>query len=128
MRKYSRQREVIRQVLASTDTHPTAADLYESIRKVLPRVSLGTVYRNLAQLRDGGEILSLSVGDGCERFDARTRDHLHLCCTSCGSIKDAPLDCDPAQSVPEGEFLAGIGVYVIYGICKDCLINNKFGG
>lgn len=128
MKKYSRQREVIRQVLASMDTHPTAAIIYDRVKKVLPRVSLGTVYRNLAQLRDGGEILSLSVGDGSERFDARTRDHLHLYCTSCGSIRDVPLDCDPAQSVPEGEFLAGNGVYVIYGICKDCLIENNFGG
>ena len=57
MKNYSRQRETILQVLHSTDTHPTASAVYNEVRKVIPNISLGTVYRNLAALSEEGVIL-----------------------------------------------------------------------
>lgn len=69
MKNYSRQREAILQVLRSTDTHPSASAVYNEVRKLIPNISLGTVYRNLAALAEDGSVLSLSVGDGYEHFD-----------------------------------------------------------
>ena len=94
MKNYSRQRETILQVLYSTDTHPTASAVYNEVRKVIPNISLGTVYRNLAALSEEGVILSLSVGDGYEHFDGNSAPHAHLHCKRCGKIYDAPLKQD----------------------------------
>ena len=94
MKNYSRQREAVLNVLCSTQCHPTAAWIYENVRKVLPNISLGTVYRNLAALSEEGVILSLSVGDGYEHFDGNSAPHAHLHCKRCGKIYDAPLKQD----------------------------------
>ena len=94
MKNYSRQREAILKVLRSTDKHPTATAVYEEVRKVIPNISLGTVYRNLAALSTDGTVLSLSVGDGHEHFDADVTPHAHLHCRQCGRIFDALLERD----------------------------------
>ena len=95
MKNFSRQREEIIKVLRSTDTHPTAAWVYSRVKEVIPNISLGTVYRNLAALSESGEILSLSVGDGFEHFDGNPAPHAHLHCRRCGKIADAPMRGDP---------------------------------
>ncbi|MBQ1935230.1 MAG: transcriptional repressor, partial [Clostridia bacterium] len=50
--KHSKQRDAIVQVLKNTKSHPTADWVYEEVRKQIPNISLGTVYRNLAKLSD----------------------------------------------------------------------------
>lgn len=121
MKNYSRQREAILQVLRSTDTHPTAQWVYEQVRRQLPKISLGTVYRNLAQLRDEGVILGLTVGDGYEHFDGDASAHLHLHCRKCGKIADMALGEDIlGKKAAESSFLPETGVYLIYGLCADC--------
>ena len=71
--KYSRQREAVLVYLRSTKSHPTAEQVYQKIREEFPKISLGTVYRNLNLLADCGEILRLNCGDGVEHFDATTQ-------------------------------------------------------
>ena len=73
--KYSRQREVIKEYLASTKEHPTADTVYLHVRKTFPKISLGTVYRNLNLLADTGEALKITTPDGGVRFDATTTPH-----------------------------------------------------
>ena len=73
--KYSRQREVIKEYLASTKEHPTADTVYLHVRKTFPKISLGTVYRNLNLLADTGEALMITTPDGGVRFDATTTPH-----------------------------------------------------
>ncbi len=75
----------------STDTHPTASAVYNEVRKVIPNISLGTVYRNLAALSEEGVILSLSVGDGYEHFDGNSAPHAHLHCKRCGKKFMTPV-------------------------------------
>ena len=121
MKNYSRQREVIFQVLKGMHTHPTAASVYEKAKEILPCISLGTVYRNLALLRDRGQIVSLSVGDGFERFDGDTTPHLHLHCQCCKGLCDLTLTHDPvARLARDTGFAPKSGVYILYGICADC--------
>ena len=126
MKNYSRQREAILTVLRSTNTHPTADWIYLETRKILPKISLGTVYRNLSELSRAGEILSIDVGDGKEHFDGDISPHLHLHCRTCGNITDALLNEDPFTKVVDSfGFKAETPVYVVYGVCKDCnQINN----
>ena len=89
--KYSRQREAILLYLRSTKSHPTAENVYTEIRKEFPKISLGTVYRNLNLLVDQGEILRLNCGDGVEHFDAKTEPHNHFACRTCGAVIDLPI-------------------------------------
>ena len=121
LKNYSRQREAILSVLRATDTHPTANWIYSEVRKQIPNISLGTVYRNLSALSQAGEILSLNVGDGFEHFDGDTSPHLHLHCRNCSSITDARLKSDPFADAAEYHgFTPENTAYVVYGICKNC--------
>ena len=90
--KFSRQRESIRECLKNRTDHPTADAVYVTISKEFPKISLGTVYRNLNLLADMGEIQRFSSGDGSEHFDYNTDPHYHFVCRTCGAIIDMPLD------------------------------------
>ena len=76
--KYSRQREAIKEFLASTKEHPTADTVYMHVREEFPRISLGTVYRNLNLLADMGEINKITTPDGGDRFDGSVEPHYNL--------------------------------------------------
>ena len=122
MKNYSRQREVVINVLRSTNTHPTVNWIYEQARLELPKISLGTVYRNLTQLREDGAVIEVSVGDGLQHFDGDVSEHMHFYCKNCGAI----LDCKaPANNMQEYvEKYLGCNVdncrYVFSGLCGDC--------
>ena len=90
--KYSRQREAIKEFLATRKDHPTADVVYQNIREIYPHISLGTVYRNLTLLSDIGEILRLHLSDGVDHFDADTSLHYHFICKDCGSVIDLEMD------------------------------------
>ena len=125
MKNYSRQREAILSALRSTDTHPTAADVYKMVKQIIPNISLGSVYRNLSELSAAGEILSISVGDGTEHFDGDNSAHLHLHCNMCGSITDARFeDAEIQRSARAENFEPQCVVCVVYGICDSC--KNSF--
>ena len=121
MKNYSKQRAAIIEVLRSTTTHPTAQWIYEEVRKQLPNISLGTVYRNLSALSSEGDILHISVGDGFEHFDGDNSPHLHLHCRRCGKIADGALSGTTPRTIAENcGFLPETELYVITGVCKDC--------
>ncbi len=121
--KYSRQREMIKEFLATRKDHPTADVVYRNVRQSNPNISLGTVYRNLTLLAELGEINRLRVGDGVDHFDADTSPHYHFVCKACGNIED--LNMDSIESITE---TAGAGfngridghVTYFYGICERC--------
>ena len=86
--RYSHQRELIlREVLGRTD-HPTAEQICTSLRTECPRLSLGTVYRNLSQFKNDGVIVSVGTVNGQERFDGATYPHSHFVCDKCGCVLD----------------------------------------
>ncbi|MFN3561125.1 MAG: transcriptional repressor [Chloroherpetonaceae bacterium] len=92
--RYSRQREEILRVVRETESHPTADWVYEQVRKTLPHVSLGTVYRNLNLLADEGLVQRVILDDGIVRFDGNTHHHHHFICTKTGKIYDVALPID----------------------------------
>lgn len=122
-RKYSRQRELIKNFLAMRKDHPTADMVYQNVRQQDPNISLGTVYRNLTLLADSGEINRLNMGDGVDHFDADTSPHYHLLCTKCGRVVDLEMDSiesitDTASAGFDG-YVAGHVTY-FYGTCCSC--------
>jgi len=92
--RLSRQRETILAELRKVKTHPTADEVYDMVRKTLPRISLGTVYRNLDFLSSRGIVLRLGGAGTQKRFDGTPEPHPHLRCSECGRVDDlmSPLD------------------------------------
>lgn len=88
----TRQRSVILEELRRVDTHPSADELYIMVRKRLPRVSLGTIYRNLEILAESGEIRRIDSGSCLKRFDGTTAPHYHIRCVRCDRIVDANVE------------------------------------
>jgi Fur family peroxide stress response transcriptional regulator len=123
VKKYSRQREAILTVLRRVHCHPTAAWIYDRVRQEIPNISLGTVYRNLSELKRSGEILSFTPADGVERFDGDTAAHDHMVCISCGAVLDIPhMDFTPFMKAAEESSHCTItgGEILFYGICPHC--------
>ena len=90
--RLTRQREVILEEVRKARNHPTADEIYEHVRKTLPHISLGTVYRNLDVLSEFGLIKKIEPDFPQMRFDGITKDHYHMTCLNCGMIEDAPIE------------------------------------
>ncbi|MFC1818526.1 Fur family transcriptional regulator [Thermodesulfobacteriota bacterium] len=82
------QRQVILEELQKVTSHPTASDVFDMVRKRLPRIGLGTVYRNLDLLAERGVIKKIEVGGEQKRFDGDTSPHYHIRCVKCNRVED----------------------------------------
>jgi Fur family ferric uptake transcriptional regulator len=88
------QRQVILEELKKVTSHPTANEVYDMVRKRLPRIGLGTVYRNLDLLAEKGIIKKLEVGGEQKRFDGDTSPHYHIRCMQCNRVEDIFIERD----------------------------------
>jgi Fur family transcriptional regulator, ferric uptake regulator len=123
MIRLTTQRQIILEELAKVTSHPTASELYDMVRKRLPRIGLGTVYRNLDLMADSGMILKLEVGGTQKRFDATTEDHYHIRCSSCGKVDDidVPVIQELVAQAAETTPYKILGHHVEFsGICSGC--------
>lgn len=123
---YSKQREVIYQVLKSTTSHPNAQWVYENAKKIMPNISLATVYRNLNLLEKGGEIMRLQGSFNEDRFDANNKNHAHFICRRCGSVYDADILPELKRKIIEACPMAADDFSVMYmGVCDKCRNKNN---
>ena len=88
--RYSYQREVIREIICSTKSHPTADWVYSEAKKKIDSISLGTVYRNLKTLEEIGSI-QIIYDENLIRYDGNTEEHHHLKCSECGVLIDTNI-------------------------------------
>ena len=118
----TRQRQVILEELRKVNSHPTAGELHEIVRRRLPKISLGTVYRNLELLAGMSVIQKLQIG-GETRFDGDTRQHDHVRCVQCGRVED--IEGEPL-ALDEGRHHACRGYEIhghrleLLGTCPAC--------
>jgi Fe2+ or Zn2+ uptake regulation protein len=89
-RRDTRQRALVYEIVAASLEHPTAEWVYARARRRIPRISLGTVYRNLQVLAREGRIRALDAWGKTTRYDADLSAHHHFVCTGCGAIRDVP--------------------------------------
>ena len=90
MTRQTRQRDAILEYVISSGDHPTAAQVYAEVRKVLPRIGFATVYRNLRVLTEEGHLQEVRLGD-VTQYDRRTERHDHVICRCCGRLTDVTL-------------------------------------
>lgn len=118
--RFSKQREAVYKVLCATDTHPDASWVFAEVRKVMPSISLATVYRNLDELCSLGKVKRISVDGSAERFDAAMHAHAHFVCNECHRVLDAgvpTVEVDCPCMVERAEV-------TLYGVCNDCKNKN----
>ncbi len=123
MLRLTTQRQVILEELSKVKTHPTANELYDMVRSRLPRIGLGTVYRNLELMADNGMILKIEVGGTQKRFDATTENHYHIRCSECGKVDDIdiPVLNDIVEEASDVSAYHITGHHVEFtGICGVC--------
>lgn len=121
--KRTKQREVILKVLRNTKSHPNAFWIYEQVRKEIPKISLGTIYRNLNLLRDKGEILELYFSRPFSRFDGNTTNHYHFICHNCELIfdLDEPVDKKLDRKIAQKTgFKISLHRLEFQGLCPNC--------
>ena len=127
IRRQTRQREAILKVLRRADSHPTADWIYDEVRKVIPNISKGTVYRNLKILLEEGEISELNLSGSVSRYEGSQEDHYHFRCERCGRVFDLE---EPVNKELDEKIAQRTGFEVSYhqlefrGICKDCQQNT----
>lgn len=122
--RVTKQKELIYATVMNSCDHPTAETVFERVRKQLPKVSLGTVYRNLAILAENGDIKRIVVPNLPDRFDKTVAHHSHFYCRKCGKVFDVDFD-NVQQLIDDASEKLGViteNIDVIFaGICKDCI-------
>lgn len=124
--RYSKQREQILKIVRSSGTHPTADWVYREVRKRIPNISLGTVYRNLKQLVENRQIQAREI-DGVAHYDGNLEDHQHFHCNCCHRIFDLELSVGRLLSRVKTKLKHDVQAFdlQVNGVCKTC--QHKIG-
>ena len=124
--RFSHQRERIYQAVRDSGEHPTAEMVYQSLKPEMPRLSLGTVYRNLHQMAQEGRLTEIQ--GVVVRFDGCTAPHTHLRCLRCGGVfdlKEIPND-RTLDDLAARQGVRILGHALLFtGICSACADKEK---
>ena len=127
MNRETPQRRAIMTVLRGSKSHPTADEVYDEVKKVMPRISRGTVYRNLHLLRERGDIAELDLSGAITRYEGTKESHYHFVCERCGKVFDLDM---PVRHELDRELEERTGCEVSFhqlefrGLCRDCRVRE----
>jgi len=121
--RMTNQREMILNELIKSREHLCADELYERIKKIMPRISLATVYRNLEILSEAGIVAKLEIGGRQKRFDYDVEDHDHIYCVNCNRVDNLNLEQKlvntSSLSNDDGYTITGCRLEIT-GLCPEC--------
>ena len=121
--RFTEQRAAVYRFLRETEDHPSADDVFTTVRRVIPDISLATVYKALETLVTCDLATKLTYGDGSARYDARTDDHCHARCLACGAVRDVETSsiAGPLPDIhpTDGFRIEGYRLEVV-GYCSAC--------
>ena len=121
--KLTPQREAVYEVIRGRDDHPTAGDIFEAARKLLPGISYATVYNSLRYLKEAGLVHEISFGDSASRYDGVMERHDHAICNECGKLVDLDMP-EAAKLMPaaaqKSRFRPQSVHFTLRGVCPDC--------
>ena len=117
------QRVELVRLIASSEGHPSAAQLFARIKRQFPTMSHATVYKTLALLKDMGQVLEIDLRED-SRYDGNNpQPHPHLICIQCSKVSDGEVDLD-ASAIQKLEQKSGFQILhsqiAFYGLCPDC--------
>lgn len=122
--RFTGQRAAVYRFLSSTESHPTAEEVFHAVRSAVPGISLATVYKSLETLVGCGLAIKLAYGDGSARYDGRTDLHHHARCLGCGQVMDVPGSLEAGelaslQRSADGFTVTGYRLE-LQGFCPPC--------
>ncbi len=116
----TQQRRLILKIIKDSEAHLTAEEIFLQAKQQMPRLALGTVYRNLGLMVEAGEILLITLPEQPNHYDKTTVEHDHFRCTSCNQLYDMPhMDMMRALSRELGMEITGYHLSA-EGICTKC--------
>ncbi|MEE0800182.1 MAG: transcriptional repressor [Gemmiger sp.] len=125
--RYSHQRELILREVLSRSDHPTAEQICTSLRADCPRLSLGTVYRDLNTLVEIGKIRRVSIPGEADRFESKSDDHQHLYCRVCHKVESISIPDDKLEELVKA--CPGIKAeefsLTVFGLCSECAAREQ---
>jgi len=117
------QRVELVRLIASSEGHPSAAQLYARIKRQFPTMSHATVYKTLALLKEMGQVLEIDLRDDSHYDGNRPQPHPHLICLKCNRIIDGDMEIDQSL-IRKLEQASGYQILrsqiAFYGLCPDC--------
>lgn len=116
MTKYEKE---IFAIVNTSREHPTADQIYQTLKETFPTVALATVYNNLNRLLEAELIRKVSIEGMPDRYD-RAKKHDHLVCPCCGRLSDVRFgDLTPLLEgqLEDQPFSYDLKVYVL---CPEC--------
>jgi Fur family transcriptional regulator, peroxide stress response regulator len=117
------QRLELVRLIASSEGHPSASQLFEKIKQQFPTMSQATVYKTLVLLKDMGQVLEIDLHDDSRYDGNRPEPHPHLICIKCGKIIDGDLNFPPSE-IRNMEQSTGYRILrsqvSFFGLCPDC--------
>ncbi|MDQ6788780.1 MAG: transcriptional repressor [Acidobacteriota bacterium] len=119
----TRQREVVLQVVLEAEQHPTANEVFDRAKTLLPGISFATVYNSLRYLKEAGHISEISFGNGAARFDRLTSRHDHAICSNCGKLVDMEIELPKEilkMAAKFSKFKPESIELTLRGLCPEC--------
>jgi len=117
------QRVELVRLIAVSEGHPSAAQLYEQIKRKFPTMSPATVYKTLALLKELGQVMEIDLRDDSHYDGNRPQPHAHIICMKCNKIVDGEMLLD-TEIVTQMENMSGYSILrpqlSFYGLCPDC--------
>ena len=117
------QRVELVRLIAASEGHPSAAQLYEKIKAQFPTMSQATVYKTLALLKEMNQVLEINLRDDSHYDGNRPQPHPHLICMKCNKIVDGEVSLDQ-EALRKLEQVSGYTILrpqiTLYGLCPDC--------
>ena len=117
------QRVELVRLIAASEGHPSAAQLYERIKVLFPTMSQATVYKTLALLKEMNQVLEIDLRDDSHYDGNRPQPHPHLICIKCNKIVDGEVSLDQ-EALRKLEQVTGYTILrhqiTLYGLCPDC--------
>lgn len=129
MNNYSKQREIILEVIKRNRIHPTAEQIYKLVTKQEPKISKSTIYRNIGILLETGVIQKIKIDSGADRYDYIDTPHYHAICRKCGEVYDFEYDFNKKEIenaiIKKSKIEFQVENITIQGICVNCKSNQK---
>ena len=127
-KRATRQLAAVYESLQDDHSHPSADEIYRRVRSTLPRISLGTVYRNLQRLVAEGKIRLFLLGERVARYDPMVAEHDHFICQQCGRVEDVLLERDRRVNLDplrNKGFTVTAHSLAIHGLCQKCGLKQR---
>jgi Fur family transcriptional regulator, peroxide stress response regulator len=121
-KKITPQRRLIYQALERRTNHPSAEDIYEEVRAIIPDISLATIYKTLRELVTMGELLEVTFQGDQLRFDTTVTPHHHLVCLRCHTIENImeQIAIPEPVTLKERNFRLRQSEVIYWGLCSSC--------